>query len=83
MIERSKLNNNAHQKPSTSKPGIKRSANKIINALITKRKSPNVTSVIGRVSIINIGLSMALRIASTTAKIIAVVNLSYLIPSRI
>jgi hypothetical protein len=56
---------NAHRNPSTSKPSIKKSAIKIIIAFINKRKSPKVTMVIGIVSNIKIGLTIAFNIAKT------------------
>ena len=50
------------------------SASKIIITFITRRKSPSVIIVIGKVKMISNGLMMALRTASTKAKIIAVLN---------
>jgi hypothetical protein len=55
----------------------------MINALITKRNNPNVMMVIGSVSMINIGLSMALKTASTNANINAVVNWLMWMPDNI
>ena len=65
---------NAQRKPSILIPGTNLSAKRIIRTFITRRKSPKVIIVRGRVKIIRSGLTMALRIASTIAKIIAVVN---------
>ena len=65
---------NAQRKPSILIPETNLSAKIIIRTFITKRKSPKVIIVRGRVKIIRSGLTMALRIASTIAKIIAVVN---------
>lgn len=62
----------AHQKPVTWKPSIKFAAKSIMIALITKRNSPNVRMVIGKVKITNMGFTKKLRILSTTATIIAV-----------
>ena len=74
---------NAHQKPSTRIPSINLAANKIIRAFITKRKSPNVTTVIGKVSKTKIGLIMALRQANTRANIMAVVIFEICTPDKI
>ncbi len=49
-------------------------ASKIINTFITKRKTPRVRIVIGWVSIINIGFTIAFKMARTKAKISAVKN---------
>ena len=48
----------AHKMPSTVKPSIRLSANKMITALITRRKSPRVKMVTGRVSKTKIGLTI-------------------------
>ncbi len=74
---------NAHQKPSTLIPSNNLSANKIISALITKRKRPRVTTVIGNVRKTNIGFIMAFKQANTNAKIIAVVILEICTPDKI
>jgi hypothetical protein len=66
-----RLNNNAHQKPSTVKPLTSFSANNIIAAFITNRKRPNVKRVIGKVRKMKIGFTIALSIANTIATIIA------------
>jgi hypothetical protein len=55
-------------------PETKKSAIFIIIILIIRRNNPNVTIVMGNVRIISNGLTMALRIASTNAKIIAVLK---------
>jgi hypothetical protein len=55
-------------------PGTNLSANRIIITFITNRKSPNVISVRGRVSKTRRGFTIALSIARTNAKIIAVVK---------
>jgi hypothetical protein len=77
-----KLNNKAHQKPSTRNPLTSFSANKMIIAFITKRNSPNVKTVIGSVKSIRSGLTMAFKIANTIATMIAVQKESNLIPVR-
>ena len=74
---------NAHQNPSTLIPSNNLSANKIISALITKRKRPKVTTVIGKVSNTNIGFIIAFRQARTNAKIIAVVISEMCTPDNI
>jgi len=56
-------------------PETNLSANKIIRTFITKRKRPNVIIVIGSVKITIRGFTIALRRASTSAKIMAVVKL--------
>lgn len=65
------LNSNAVQKLDTPKPSINLSANKMIPAFITKRKSPKVIIVIGNVKMTKIGFTNKLRIESTTATIMA------------
>lgn len=65
---------NAQRKPSILIPETNLSANKIIRTFITKRKRPSVISVSGSVNITRSGLTMALRTASTSAKIKAVVK---------
>ena len=68
------LNKSAIQNPLTPKPSIKASANKIIKALITKRKRPKVTMVIGMVNTTKMGFTMALSMARTMATMIAAPN---------
>lgn len=65
------LKKSAAQNPETVKPSIKLSANKIIQAFITKIKSPKVTMVAGSVKKIKSGLTIIFKIAITTATIIA------------
>jgi len=72
--ERSSPKINAQRKPSILMPGTNLSANRIIITLITNRKSPKVISVRGRVSKTRRGFTIALSIARTNAKIIAVVK---------
>ena len=55
-MERRTLNKMAHQMVETLNPPIKLSAKMIIMALITSRNNPSVTSVIGSVRIMRIGL---------------------------
>ncbi len=69
--ERIRLNKRAHQKPLTWNPLTSFSAKMIINALIAKRKSPSVTTVIGIVRMVKIGFTMVFKNASTTATISA------------
>lgn len=68
------LNNNAVQKLLTSNPGINLSANKIMLALITNKKRPNVTIVMGNVRMIKTGFTIAFNSPKTAATIIAVVK---------
>ena len=65
------LNKIAHQILSTEKPLINLSAKRIIAALITNKNNPNVTIVIGNVSITNNGFTNKFKIDNTTATIIA------------
>lgn len=65
--DRMRLKANAHQNPSTSKPGVIVSTNSMINALITSRNSPNVKRVIGIVKITRSGFTMAFTTESITA----------------
>ena len=77
-----RLNNKAHQKPSTEKPFTSLAASNIIKAFITKRKRPRVTRVIGRVIRIRMGFTIAFKIANTIATMIAVQKESNLMPSN-
>lgn len=65
------LNTNAEKKLDTTKPPTKLAANKIITALITNKKSPNVTMVAGSVKNINNGLTNIFKIAIAKATHIA------------
>lgn len=76
------LNNNAVQKLLTLNPLTNLSANKIILALITSKKSPKVTMVIGKVNIMKTGLTMAFKRPRTAATRIAVVKLATLTPGK-
>jgi len=67
MIDNKKLNKSAYQNPSTSNPSISESQIKIINAFTASKKRPNVRIVIGRVSIINSGLTNILSNAKSAA----------------
>jgi hypothetical protein len=82
-IDNNILNRRAHQNPSTVNPLISFSQSKIISALMTKRNKPSVKIVIGKVSIISIGLTSAFNIANTTATINAVINPSICTPFSI
>lgn len=77
------LNNSAYQKPSTENPSMSEDDNKIIIALITRRKSPNVIMVSGIVNITKIGLTNTLRRDIITAANNAVMNESTATPGRI
>ncbi len=69
-----RLKANAHQNPSTSKPGTSPLTNMIIKVLITNRNKPKVTIVMGMVSKTRIGLSNIFTIAKTPATTSAVKN---------
>lgn len=62
-----KLNNNAHQKPSTLNPVNHRPARRMIRAFITNKNNPKVTTVTGKVSKISTGRRVALRNANSMA----------------
>lgn len=66
------LNNKACQKLSTLNPPTKCASIKIIQALITKRKSPSVRMVAGNVSKTSNGFITASKKERTTATISAV-----------
>ncbi len=66
------LNKSAHQKLSTPKPLIKKSAIRMMTALMTKRKRPNENNVIGIVRSTNTGLTNTFRMLKMAATIIAV-----------
>lgn len=59
-IDKIRLKASAHQNPSTLKPGTMLSTNKIIKALITSKKRPNVKMVMGIVNITRIGFTKIL-----------------------
>jgi hypothetical protein len=65
---------NAHRKLSILIPETNLSANRIMITFITRRNRPSVIRVMGRVKMTRSGLTKKLRMASTNAKIIAVVN---------
>jgi hypothetical protein len=71
-MESSRLKSSAHQNPSTRNPFTNFAASKMISALITKRKSPNVKMVIGNVSMIRMGFTKMFNRPSTMARISAV-----------
>lgn len=81
-MDKRMLNNNAVQKLLTLNPETKLSANRIILALMTNKKSPKVTMVIGNVNIMKTGLTMAFKRPKTAATIIAVVKLATLTPGK-
>ena len=72
-MDKSILNSNAVQKPLTAKPSINLSASRTIQAFITNKNKPKVTTVIGMVSTIKIGLTTAFNTAKTKATIKAAV----------
>lgn len=82
IIEINKLNNTAHQKPSTVNPGTMWLVKSISKALITKRNKPNVRIVIGKVKIIKIGFKKTFRKESTIATAKAVTKFSTWIPGN-
>ncbi len=71
-MDRSMLNIIADHKLLTEKPSINLSANNMINAFIIIRNRPNVTIVIGKVKMINMGFITRFNRDNTTATIIAV-----------
>ena len=62
----------ADHRPATAKPLTKLATNKTKEPLSTKVKSPKVKILIGKVRIIKIGLTIALRIPKTIATISAI-----------
>lgn len=83
IIDKIRLKSKAHQKLLTENPGKITSANRMINALITKRKSPNDKIVIGIVRITSIGLIVAFNSASKATNRIAFKKLSTDTPGKI
>lgn len=71
-MDKSMLNRIADHKLLTEKPSINLSANNMIKAFTIKRNNPNVTIVIGKVKITNIGFITRFNRDNTTATIIAV-----------
>lgn len=63
---------NAHKNPEICIPATNLPASITINTFITTKKIPNVRTVIGKVRRTKIGFNIALRNASTSEKIIAV-----------
>ena len=68
------LKSKATQNPLTANPSINLSARIMMQALITNRKRPKVTMVIGMVRIIKIGFKIAFSNAKTIATMIAAAN---------
>jgi hypothetical protein len=60
----------AHQNPSTENPGVNSAATKTTTALMTNRKRPNVSRLMGRVNRTRMGLMVKLIRMMTTTKII-------------
>lgn len=83
MMDSNKLNNNAHQNPSTLNPFTNSAVSKMMAALITNRNKPNVNKVSGSVSNIRMGFTMAFNMASTIAKMMAAQKESIWTPLRI
>ena len=79
-IDKTTLNSNAVQKVSTLKPPTILVHNKMIMALMTKRKSPKVITVTGSVSKTNSGFTKRLSSPKTMATIIEVVKLDTVTP---
>ena len=75
-IDKIMLNNKAVQKLLTANPPTIFVHNSIINALITNRNNPKVSSVTGNVSSTKIGLIKMFKSPKTTATIIDVVKLA-------
>lgn len=63
---------NAHKNPAMWIPDTNLPASMIIKTFITSKKIPSVRMVIGKVSIIKIGFTIAFKKARTNEKIIAV-----------
>lgn len=82
-IDKAILKINAHQKPSTCMPSTSFAASKIIIALITKAKKPNVIIVKGNPNKLRIGFTIRFKIPKTIAKITAPPKLSKLTPGII
>jgi len=78
-----KLNNKAHQKPSTENPGIISAANKIRMALTASKNKPKVKIVIGIVRKIRIGLMVRFNNVSNAATTKAVKKSSTATPGNI
>ena len=70
------LNINAHQNPSTIKPGTIELAIRIINAFMTNKNNPNVKIVTGIVSTTKTGFSKLFKTANNAATITADKKLS-------
>src|SRR5664279_534061 len=70
--ESRRLKSSAHQKPSTWNPFTNLAASKMISALMTNKKRPNVNSVMGKVSMISMGFTIRLSRPSTMASTSAV-----------
>jgi len=81
-MERSKLNNKADQKFLTENPSTSSLHNIMMMALMTKRNSPNVKMVTGKVNKIKMGFTKKLSKPKTIATIMAVANPSTATPPR-
>ena len=78
--DRTKLKNNADQKPATKNDGTNALVSKIIKTLITNIKSPKVKIVTGSVRRVSIGFTNAFRTPRTIAAKSAVPKLGTLTP---
>ena len=81
-MDRRILNNSAYQNPLTSNPETKASQIKMITALMTKRKSPKVKMVTGKVKMIRMGFTNKFKTISTAATTIAVKKFATLMPGK-
>lgn len=81
-MESSKLNNNADQKFATEKPSTNSLQIRIIKALITSKKSPNVKTVTGSVNKIKMGFTNKLSNPKTIATTIEVAKPSTATPPK-
>ncbi len=70
-----KLNNIAHQNPSTLNPLINALHSRIITALITNKNKPKVSTVSGKLKKLKIGFTVTLKSPKTIEKTIAVPKL--------
>lgn len=81
-IESSKLNSRATQKPLTENPSKNLSAKRMMQALMTSKNNPRVTTVIGKVRMTKMGFKRAFNNPKTMATIMAPVNPATLTPGR-
>jgi hypothetical protein len=72
----------AHQKFTITNPSTIWDVSRSMSALMTSKKSPNVSMVIGKVRNMSIGLTKALIIANTAATITAIRKSATFIPGK-